>query len=40
MIGVFGEDNDRLCGLLFAAIPGIGPPPAGACATALDGSSL
>ena len=37
---VFGENNQRLRELLFAAIPKIGPQPEDICATALREASL
>jgi len=37
---VFGENNERLRQLLFAAIPRIGPQPEDVCATALRGARV
>jgi 5'-methylthioadenosine phosphorylase len=40
VVRVFGENNERLRELLFAAIPKIGPQPADLCATALEGARI
>ncbi len=40
VVRVFGENNERLRELLFAAIPRIGPQPADLCATALEGARI
>jgi 5'-methylthioadenosine phosphorylase len=40
VVRVFGENNERLRELLFAAIPKIGPQPQDVCATALAGARI
>jgi 5'-methylthioadenosine phosphorylase len=40
VVKVFGENNERLRELLFAAIPRIGPHPEDVCATALRGARI
>ena len=40
VLGVFGENNEKLRRLLFAAIPKIGPQPEDVCATALRGARV
>ncbi len=40
VVRVFGENNERLRELLFAALPRIGEQPQDACATALDGARI
>jgi 5'-methylthioadenosine phosphorylase len=40
VLQVFGENNERLRELLFAAIPRIGPQPDDVCATALQGARV
>jgi 5'-methylthioadenosine phosphorylase len=40
VVEVFGENNERLRELLFAAIPEIGPQPEDVCATALRGARV
>src|SRR4051812_38406912 len=40
VVKVFGENNERLRELLFAAIPRIGPQPEDVCATALRGARI
>jgi 5'-methylthioadenosine phosphorylase len=40
VVRVFGENNEKLRELLFAAIPKIGPQPADVCSTALRGARI
>jgi 5'-methylthioadenosine phosphorylase len=40
VVRVFGENNEKLRELLFAAIPRIGPQPEDVCATALRGARI
>jgi len=40
VVNVFGENNEKLRALLFAAIPKIGPQPEDVCSTALRGARL